>query len=369
MIINHNMSAMYAQRQFKLKTLESQKNIEKLSSGMRINRGRDDAAGLAVSEKMRSQIRGLNQASRNAQDGISLIQTADGWLGTTHSMLHRMRELAVQAANGIYTFEDRVQLQQELKQLVDEVDRVASTAEFNTLKLLRGGFRRHPATPETEQFRLGKFKGREWDYEKSKLLANPPVRPLDGKLPGGPTDIPSKDPSQHVPVRVSEAEMAALAAGGAPAAGGPVTENQGGAFLHIGPNMDHREQFYIENMSAYSLGLAKGDYKTDAEARELHLDYLSQDGANRAIGMLDSALFIVAKQRADLGAYQNRLEFTVRNLDNAAENLQAAESQIRDVDMANEMVDFVKNQILSQSSASMLAQANLRPQVVLRVLG
>jgi len=348
---------MYAHRQFKIDTADTQKNIEKLSSGFRINRAGDDAAGLAVSEKMRSQIRGLNQASRNAQDGISLLQTAEGWLGETQNMLQRMRELAIQSANGIYTYEDRLQIQQEIKQLVDEVDRVASHAEFNNLKLLRGGFRRDPEDASYLKG-AGNVGGnppvRPWTYDESKKDANPPVRPV------GPGDA---DVTPHQTVRFTEPGE-----GNAPDVT-PFPGSKGGVYFHIGSNMDHREQFYIENMSAYALGLAKGAYQHDAEKRELQLDYLSQDGSNRAISQLDSALYIVSRQRADLGAYQNRLEHTIKAVDNAAENMQASESRIRDVDMAKEMVDFVKNQILSQSSASMLAQANLRPQVVLKVLG
>ncbi len=362
---------MFAHREFKLNTFETKKNIEHLSSGLRVYRARDDAAGMAVSEKMRAQIRGLNQASRNAQDGVSLLQTADGWLNETQAMIHRMRELAVQASNGTYTYEDRAQIQQEIKQLVDEVDRISSSAEFNTLKLLRGGFRRRPDA-DWVKYRLGyqsdlKSGGKgyiPWDYEKTKLDANPRVRPLDGKLPGlKAVNIPdevTKNGAQHKTVRQTENEISGDAA---------PDKNDGGVYFHIGANMDHREQFYIENMSSYALGLAKGPYKHDAEAREITLNYLTQDGANRAIAQLDSALYIVSRQRADLGAYQNRLEHTMKALDNASENLQSAESQIRDADMAKEMVDFVKNQILSQSSASMLAQANLRPQVVLRILG
>ncbi len=341
MIINHNLSAMNAHRQFKINTANTQKNIEKLSSGLRINRAGDDAAGLAVSEKMRSQIRGLNQASRNAQDGISFIQTAEGWLNETHELLQRMRELAVQSANGTYTYEDRVQIQTEIKQLVDEVDRIASQAEFNTLKLLRGGFRREPTD---DAYSKGVSATRAWDYEAQKKQANPPVRPISGEI---------ADEYAHVPtVRAEE-----------------TGEPKGGVYFHIGSNMDQREIVHIEDMSAYSLGLAKGAYNLDAEKRELQLDYLTQDGANGAIAQLDSAIYIVSRQRADLGAYQNRLEHAIKGIDNAAENLQASESYVRDVDMAKEMVDFVKNQILSQSAASMLAQANMRPQVVLRVLG
>jgi flagellin len=358
MIINHNLSAMNAHRQFKINSFDTQKNIEKLSSGLRINRAADDAAGLAVSEKMRAQIRGLNQASRNAQDGISLLQTAEGWLGETQNMLQRMRELAVQSANGIYTYEDRLQISQEIKQLVDEVDRVASQAEFNNLKLLRGGFQRDDtAFPDIEKYRKGEGP-RPWAYADAKKDANPPVRPVG---PGSVAD----DPTPHITATVRGNEVG----GGDAVAIDPNLGNKGGVYFHIGSNMDHREQFYIENMSSYALGLAKGEYKHDAENRELQLDYLTQDGSNRAIAQLDSAIYIVSRQRADLGAYQNRLEHTIKAVDNAAENMQAAESRIRDVDMAKEMVDFVKNQILSQSSASMLAQANVRPQVVLKVLG
>ncbi len=341
MIINHNLSAMNAERQFKINNFHTQKNIEKLASGMRINRAGDDAAGLAVSEKMRSQIRGLNQASRNAQDGINFIQTTEGWLNETTAMLQRMRELAVQAANGTYTYEDRLQIQTEIKQLVDEVDRIASQAEWNTLKLLRGGFRREP----TDENRNKGIGPRGWDYEKAKLQADPPVRPIEPMEP---------DPSQHFLARGDDVLLA---------------DDKGGIYMHIGPNMDHREKFYIENMSAYSLGLAKGAYSLDTEKRELNVNYLSQDGANQAIAQLDSALFIVNRQRADLGAYQNRLEHAVKGIDNAAENLQASESFIRDTNMANAMVEFVKNQILAQSSASMLAQANMKSQVILKVLG
>ena len=316
--------------------------MEKLSSGLRINRAGDDAAGLAVSEKMKSQIRGLHQASRNAQDGISFIQTADGWLQETHGILQRMRELAVQSANGIYTFEDRKQIEQEIKQLVDEVDRIASHAEFNTLKLLRGGFRREPGDPNYSQ---AIDPNRPYDPATVNLQANPPVRPL--------TNL-TEDPSLNSLVRGPEA-----------AAEGDL----GGVYIHVGANTDQREKVHIENVSAYALGLTTGAPTNDTEQRELLVDYTTQDGSNQAISVMDSAIYFVSRERANLGAYQNRLEHTVVGVDNAAENLQAAESHIRDADMAKEMVEFVRYQILSQSSASILAQANLRSQVILRVLG
>jgi flagellin len=284
MIINHNLSAINAHRALKFTTWDTQKNIEKLSSGMRINRGGDDAAGLAVSEKMRAQIRGLRQAERNAEDGISFIQTTEGYLSETQDVLHRIRELAIQAANGIYTIEDRMQIQVEVSQLVDEIDRVASQGQFNKQNMLTGRF------------------------------ANPAV----GGIP-----------------------MASM-------------------WFHIGPNMDQREVAYIGTMTSKGLGLMNqtGDI---ASVSTIGL-------ANKSIGIVDAALEKVSKQRADLGAYQNRLEYAAKGLLNAHENTQASESRIRDTDMAEEMIGFTKNQILTQSGTAMLAQANVIPQSVLQLL-
>ena len=285
MVINHNMSAMFAQRSQGLTDLNNQKNMEKLSSGMRINRAGDDASGLAVSEKMRAQIRGLNQASENAENGISFIQTTEGYLQETTDIIHRIRELAVQSSNGIYSDEDRMQIQVEVSSLIDEVDRIASAAQFNGMNMLTGRFAR------------------------------------------------------------------------------PTGENAvtGSMWFHIGANMDQRTQVYIGTMSATALGLKNlGD--------ESKLSLAAPDDANRAIGTLDDALKKINKQRADLGAYQNRLEKTVVGLDIGAENLQASESRIRDTDMAEEMVDFTKNQVLSQAGTAMLAQANQSSQNVLSLL-
>ena len=285
MVINHNMSAMFAQRSQGLTDLSNQKNMEKLSSGMRINRAGDDASGLAVSEKMRAQIRGLNQASTNAENGISFIQTTEGYLQETSDIVQRIRELAVQSSNGIYSDEDRMQIQVEVSSLIDEVDRIASAAQFNGMNMLTGRFAR------------------------------------------------------------------------------PTGENAvtGSMWFHIGANMDQRTQVYIGTMSATALGLKNlGD--------ETKLSLAAPDDANRAIGTLDEALKKINKQRADLGAYQNRLEKTVVGLDIGAENLQASESRIRDTDMASEMVDFKKNQVLSQAGTAMLAQANQQSQNVLSLL-
>ena len=285
MVINHNMSAMFAQRSQGIQDLNQQKSMEKLSSGMRINRAGDDASGLAVSEKMRSQIRGLNQASTNAENGISFIQTTEGYLQETTDIVQRIRELAVQSSNGIYSDEDRMQIQVEVSSLIAEVDRIASAAQFNGMNMLTGRF----ARPTGEN--------------------------------------------------VVTASM----------------------WFHIGANMDQRTQVYIGTMSAMALGLRNvGD--------ESIMSLSAPDDANRAIGTLDEALKKINKQRADLGAYQNRLEMTIKGLDIGAENLQASESRIRDTDMAAEMVEFTKDQVLSQAGTAMLAQANQSSQNVLSLL-
>ncbi len=285
MIINHNLSAMFSSRTLGETAGSNQKNIEKLSSGMRINRAGDDASGLAVSEKMRSQVRGMNQANTNAQNGISFIQTTEGYLQETQDILQRIRELAVQSSNGIYTAEDRMQIQVEVSQLVAEVDRIASQAQFNGMNMLTGRFAR-----ETGE--------------------------------------------------------------------NTVT---GSMWFHIGANMDQRTRVFIGTMTSSALGVRNvGD--------ERIISLSAPDDSNRAIGTVDEALKKVSKQRADLGAYQNRLEYTMKGLGVGAENLQAAESRIRDTNMAKEMVDYTKNQILTQAGTAMLAQANQSTQGVLSLL-
>jgi flagellin len=279
MIINHNMSALYANRSLGVTQADVAKSIEKLASGQRINRAGDDASGLAVSEKMRSQIRGLNQAERNIQNGVSFIQTTEGYLQETQDILHRLRELSVQSANGIYTDEDRMQIQVEVSQLIDEVNRIASHAQFNGMNLLTGAFAQE-----------------------------------------GPRSM----------------------------------------LLQVGANMDQNEQVFIGNMTAQALGLA-GEQET--------ISISTAESANAAIGTIDSALQQISKQRADLGAFQNRFEMAAQGVAIAAENLQAAESRIRDADMASEMVNYTKEQILSQAGNAMLAQANTRTQSVLQLLG
>jgi flagellin len=283
MVINHNMSASYAQRQTGVIESGMQANIEKLSSGQRINKAGDDASGLAVSEKMRSQIRGLNQAHQNIQNGVSFIQATEGYLQETTDIVQRLRELSIQSANGIYSAEDRMQIQVEVSQLVDEVNRIASHAQFNGMNILTGRFAQDSAT-------------------------------------------------------------------------GPMR-------LHVGANVDQNETIFIGTMTATALGLT-GTQGTDKSMITLS----SVDGANMAIASLDSALKTISKQRADLGAYQNRFEMAAKGISIASENLQAAESRIRDTDMAQEMVTFTKNQILSQAGNAMIAQANTQPQSVLRLM-
>jgi flagellin len=280
MIINHNMSAINSHRTLKFQHVEVNKNMEKLSSGMRINRAGDDASGLAVSEKMRSQIQGLRQATRNTEDGMSMIQTTEGYLGEIGDILQRVRVLSVQSANGIYTANDRQMIQVEVSQLIDEVDRIASQAEFNKMNLLQGDFAR------------GSRASSMW--------------------------------------------------------------------FHMGANQHQRERVYIGTMTSQALNLTRADGTL--------LTLSTMEFANDAIGVLDDALHRVNKQRADLGAYYNRLEHAAKGLMVGYENLQASESRIRDTDMAEESVAFTKNQILVQSGTAMLAQANLRPQSVLQLL-
>ncbi len=286
MIINHNMSALFAQNKLGQTNKALTRSMEALASGLRINRAGDDASGLAVSEKMRAQIRGLQQASRNAANGISFIQSTEGYLQETQDIMHRLRELSVQAANGIYSSEDRMQIQVEVSQLIDEIDRIASHAQFNGMNMLTGRF------------------------------------------------------AQELGENTVTASM----------------------WFHIGANMDQRERVYIGTMTSEAL-------KMRAVGTGEIMSLSTPEQANMTIGAIDSALRVVNKQRADLGAYQNRLEMAITGIDVGAENLQAAESRIRDADMAAEMVEYTKQAILTQAGTAMLAQANAKTQTVLQLLG
>ena len=270
MRIQHNISALNTHRNLTFNNTEAGKNLEKLSSGYKVNRAGDDAAGLAISEKMRGQIRGLDMATKNAQDSISLIQTAEGALNETHAILQRMRELAVQSSNDTNVTSDRKALQEEVNALSAEITRIATNTEFNTQKLLSGGF-------SAKKF-------------------------------------------------------------------------------HIGANKDQAISLTIDKMDAKTLAVS-------------NISISSQGGANTAISTINQALETVSTERSKLGAVQNRLEHTINNLGATSENLTAAESRIRDTDMAKEMMGFTKNNILMQAAQSMLAQANQQPQGVLQLLG
>lgn len=289
MIINHNLSSLFAARQIKFNSWKQNDSIEKLSSGQRINKAADDPAGLALSEKMRAQIRGLYRAEKNVEDGISLIQTAEGYLKETTQTLQRLRELAIQASNGVYDDQDRLNIQVEVSQLVSEIDRIASHAQFNGMNLLTGRFAKPTLT--------------------SEIAAS--------------------------------------------------------MWLHVGANMDQRIKINIGTMSAQGLGLKS---PVGRAVTATFISVSTQDKANLSIGLIDGALEKVNKQRADLGAYQERLQFAAQGLMNGAENLQAAESRIRDTDMAFEMSKFVKNNILTQAATAMLGQANTMPQQILQLL-
>lgn len=283
MVITHSMSSLFASRQEGINTSGLQKSMEKLSSGEKINRAGDDASGLSISEKMRSQVRGLNQASRNIGDAISFTSVAEGYLQETTDVLQRIRELAVQASNGVYSDEDRMQIQVEVSQLVAEVDRIASSAQFNGMNLLTGRFAKDSDT--VMQFQ-------------------------------------------------------------------------------IGANVDQNIRAYVGTMTSQALGLA-GIQGTDER-----ISISSPDEANSTIAVLDNALKNVNKQRADLGAYTNRMELAQKGINVAAENTQAAESRIRDADMAKEMVEYSKNQILTEASSAMLAQSlNVNRSAVAKLLG
>ncbi|MDA3948552.1 MAG: flagellin [Spirochaeta sp.] len=283
MIINHNASAAFANRTLGNRTSATQQNVEALSSGQRINRAGDDASGLAVSEKLRSQVRGLNQAERNIQNAVSFIQTSEGYLQSSQDILQRLRELSVQSANGIYTAEDRMQIQVEVSQLVDEINRIASHAQFNGMNILTGAFAEDSSVGMTMQFQ-------------------------------------------------------------------------------VGANMDQSEQVFIGTMTAQALGIE------NAQGEAGMMSISTVEAANSAIGVIDSALRRVSQQRADLGAYQNRFEIAQQGVAIASNNLAASESRIRDVDMASEVVEYTKNQILMQSNTAMLAQANTQAQSVLQLL-
>ncbi|MEK5419756.1 flagellin [Paenibacillus odorifer] len=409
MIINHNVTALNTHRQLSSNTAATSKNIEKLSSGLRINRAGDDAAGLAISEKMRGQIRGLDQASRNSQDGISLIQTAEGALNETHSILQRMRELSVQGANDTNTAQDRVNIQDEVDQLGKEIDRIRETTQFNTKNLLDGSMDKTTVAGKnvsqntslkgaggvaiaagTEAFNtltdangnsLGILAGdsievsyvvdgttKSFTLAGDKTIADITAAGDFGpaSVAGGAISITATADGHTGAVNgltFTVKDANGVVKSGASNALSSFTETtqatinhaDGQATFQIGANTGQNIQLSIKDMGGSALGIK--DLKVG-----------NQGQANVAIKVIDAALTKVSAERSKLGATQNRLEHTINNLNTSSENLTAAESRVRDVDMAKEMMQQTKNNILAQASQAMLAQANQQPQGVLQLL-
>lgn len=358
MIINHNMGALNANRQMGINSSNAGKSMEKLSSGLRINKAGDDAAGLAISEKMRGQIRGLDQASSNAQDAISMIQTAEGGLNETHSILQRMRELAVQSSNDTNNDNDRSEIQKEVTQLKAEVTRISTDTEFNTKKLLNGnlgGAVEQNATTTTTLAVAGVASISTTGAKAGTYVLTANAGKLTMAMDGVSQEIDNAAGAQELNFSKFGITVKTNAGYAQDAAVGNVIVNAGSANFHIGANKDQEIQLAIGDMSATGLGIYA-------------LDISTQEAGNAAITTIQTAIDLVSSERAKLGAYSNRLEHTINNLGTSSENLTSAESRIRDVDMAKEMSTFSKNNILAQAAQAMLAQANQQPQQVLQLL-
>ena len=388
MIINHNMNALNAHRNMKVNNNNAGKSMEKLSSGLRINRAGDDAAGLAISEKMRGQIRGLEQSSRNAADGISMIQTAEGALNETTNILQRMRELAVQAGNDTNTTSDREEIQKEIDALTEEIDRIANNTEFNTQKLLNGnksgkGGVELAAKVEAEEGEFTITVGKAFQQTDKITIDGLEINLTDGtnetkveaeitaalknkytvdydanantiKL----TQVTGEDKKSIKALHNGAALTTVTDKEGVTAVDAVISE--GKVNLQVGANAKQNMSIEIGDMRAEALEI------TNNAGKGLSIE--SADDANAAVSKFDAALNKVSSQRANLGAIQNRLEYTISNLDNTAENLTSAESTLRDVDMASEMMEYSKNNILNQAAQAMISQANQQPQNVLQLL-
>ncbi|MCL5058552.1 MAG: flagellin [Actinobacteria bacterium] len=420
MRINHNIAALNTYRQLSNNNIITSKSLEKLSSGLRINRAGDDAAGLAISEKMRGQIRGLDQAVRNSQDGISMLQTAEGALNETHSILQRMRELAVQSANDTNTTADRAQIQKEIDQLSSEINRIASSTEFNTKKLINGdmgvavsaalgaqlsgtvilrasggaladGTTSMQALADANSNVFGiitgdtiTLTGKKGDTYVSSVFTVPAATGTLGSFLEWVSEQFGISASGKVEINASGA-IYVSGQGGTSYDLGAITmtvkdssgnirnsatedlsalekirsaqdkRTDGTNILAIGANNGQNLEIQVEDMKAIALGINGLKVETQSQA-------------NISIKIIDSAMTKVSTERSKLGAYQNRLEHTINNLGTSSENLAAAESRIRDVDMAKEMMEFSKMNILTQAATAMLAQANQQPQGVLQLL-
>ena len=356
--INQNISAMIANRNLAKSTAGISKSLEKLSSGLRINRAADDAAGLGISEKIRAQIRGIGQASRNAQDGISLIQTAEGSLQEDSGILIRLRELAVQAANGSITASDRTNITGEVSQLIDEMDRIAETTQFNSLDLISGTAVSATVTGSATGVTATVNTGASVVSGAYSLVATGVSNSFTYELSFGGSIVASASSTVESATVTHNGIVFTMASNttgtGAFTAAAISATTQSFSF-HIGANADQITTFEVDPMDATSLGVKAIDVST-------------VEGANTAITLLDGAIETVSQQRSTLGAAQNRLEHTINNLSVTSENLSASESRIRDVDMALEMTNYTRNQIMIQAGVAMLAQANMSPQMVLSLL-
>lgn len=417
MIINHNMNALNAHRNMTSNTTQAGKSMEKLSSGLRINRAGDDAAGLAISEKMRGQIRGLDQATRNSQDGISLIQTAEGALTETHSILQRMRELSVQSANDTNVDTDRSAIQDEMNQLTQEIDRIANNTEFNTQNLLDGSF--------TGKFQIGANGGQSMDLSIGKLdsaslgltssitiesgkvatastlkdgaykvsgtalldaKGNQVGAVSDNKVYVGTTAVLSGTQDKFESnsyINITDGGTKFSVDG---AIKGDANKLAAGKYETKGSNIVRDNQIVgklsgnvmliddktvtggVLKISATQLGVSTSAMTSGKSFVINGVNAGTRDQASGSISSIDNAINKVSSERSKLGAVQNRLEHTINNLGTSSENLTAAESRVRDVDMAKEMMNFSKNNILQQAAQAMLAQANQQPQNVLSLL-
>ena len=396
MIINHNMMSMNAQRSLGVNSSGLGKSIEKLSTGQRVNRAADDAAGLTISEKMRTQVRGLTQASRNAQDGISAVQTAEGALDEVHSMLQRMRELTVQAGNDTNKLEDRKAIQAEIKQLSNEIEDISTKTEFNKQKLLDGNFKDKSLqvganegqtlgisieSMSAEKLGLGEIKSA--DQAGVKTSVDTTVTWTDLDATGQKTDIKLTINGQSKTVTMDfdkgEKTLAQLKDKVEKAFGGDVKVDTTGNKLKIEATEFGKGTAKIETLSGTTgkgFGGAATVSGTATEGKEdwkkgdfvLNISVKSAEDVKTTLGTIDKAISQVSTQRSSLGAIQNRLEHTIKNLNNAAENTQAAEARIRDTDMAKEMSTFTKNNVLSQAAQAMISQANQIPNQALQLL-
>ena len=421
MIINHNMNALNAHRNMATNTSAAGKSMEKLSSGLRINRAGDDAAGLAISEKMRGQISGLEQASRNASDGISLIQTAEGALNETHNILQRMRELAVQGANDTNTSDDRVAIEEEMSQLTEEISRISETTEFNGQNLLKGtfsgSFQIGANSNQTIGLQIGGTSANDLDLtggvklehqqsDKASKLSEGTYNVVEnggklqlvdangivaGKIDGttaNDTKLTLADGATAIELKHAVTKGASIKFD---ANGFKVTlaKGDGAKYLAAGDykvsgtdllngnklvgTIDKTGDGKIilsngKEVKLTDLNLSKDDVGDGKTFTVTGVDISTSDNASGAITTIDNAINSISKTRSQLGAVQNRLEHTTANLDNTAENLTSAESRVRDVDMAKEMMTFSSKNILQQAAQSMIAQANQQPQNVLSLL-